>query len=106
MVLHCLDVYDALNPGAIKYNRLRNMAELQMRKPRVDLKGFFSDGGTDGTVYALVEITDPVQDKVHKENMREGEEMHGLRFHRIIGNQRGVEFEYLAIPGDFFEVMK
>ncbi|HUW62060.1 MAG TPA: hypothetical protein VMZ06_13750 [Candidatus Bathyarchaeia archaeon] len=106
MVLSCLEIYDVLQPGSAKYQRLKNMAELQRRKPRVKLKGFFRDVASNDQLYAFVQITDPVEGKVYQEQMREGEEKYGIRFNRIIGNQQGVEFEYLAIPGDYFQVMK
>lgn len=106
LVLTCVDVYEVLQQGSTKYQRLRNVADLQLKKPRVKLKGFFRDVGSNDQLYVFVEITNPVTNEVFQEQMREGEEKHGLRFSRIIGNQQGVEFEYLAIPGDYFEVKK
>jgi len=106
LVLSCLEIYDVLQPGSAKYQRLKSMAELQMKKPRVKLKGFFRDETSNDQLYAFVQITDPVAGKVYQEQMREGEEKYGIRFNRIIGNQQGVEFEYLAIPGDYFQAMK
>ena len=106
LVLSCLEIYDVLQPGSAKYQRLKSMAELQMKKPKVKLKGFFRDVASNEQVYAFVQITDPVAGKVYQEQMREGEEKYGIRFNRIIGNQQGVEFEYLAIPGDYFQAMK
>lgn len=106
MVLVALEIYDVLEPGSTRYQRLAKTAVLQMKKPKVKLKGFFRDIESNDQFYAFVEITDPVSGKTYSEQMREGEEKHGIRFSRIIGNQQGVEFEYMAIPGDFFEVMK
>lgn len=106
LALQCLEIYDVLQPGSAKYQRLRSMAELQMKKPRVKLKGFFRDVESNNQIYTFVQITDPVSGKTYQEQMREGEEKYGIRFNKIIGNQQGVEFEYLAIPGDYFQVMK
>jgi len=106
LVINCLEIYDVLQPGSTKFQRIAKLADLQLKKPKVKLKGFFRDIDSNDQFYAFVDINDPESGKTYSEQMRVGEEKHGIRLHRIIGNQQGVEFEYMAIPGDYFEVMK
>lgn len=85
-----------------------DLAKTQLARPEVILKGFLDDLERNDT-YAFLEIRILGKKKVETVKVREGEEFldppHTLKFHRIIGRNRGVELEFIAIPGDFFEVM-
>ena len=54
-------------------------------------------------IYAFIEVYLPESGKVHNIRVRQGDEFHGLRFVKIIGKNRGIEFEHLE-TGDRFEV--
>jgi hypothetical protein len=105
MVKASIDAYNALVPNSSKFNRLKEMTDLQLSKPMVKCKAFFVDHASNNQVYAFLELTYRTGE-VKNVQVREGEEFESLRFVRIVGDLKGVELEYLPIPGDTFEVMK
>ena len=60
------------------------------------------DGRNDYTI-VYMEIHMPLEDKVYDERLRPGEEIHGLKLVKVIGNNQGVTFEFLE-NGDIFDV--
>jgi len=108
IVLAGIDAYDALISGSSKYNRLKELGKLQLSKPSVKLKGFFTDHAANDEVYAFIEVLDPAVPGSTWQSLkvRVGEEFSNLKFVRIVGEEKGIELEYLLIPGDTFEIMK
>jgi len=106
MVLVAIEAYDALQPGGEKFNRIKELALLQVNRPKVQVQGFFEDKEANNQVYAFLEVFDPATGATSRVRVREGEEFNGLKFTRIVGDLQGVELEYLAIPGELFEVLK
>ena len=86
-----IDAYEILQ-GPGKYSRLRTEAEIELRKPRVTLKGIID---VNGTPTALMELYMPLSgQRITGERMALGERKHGIKFNRVIGNFRGAEFIY------------
>jgi len=106
IVLAGIEAYEALEPGTTTFARIKEMALLQASKPKVKIKGFFTDKARDNETYVWMEVTDPATQEPHIVKVREGEEFDGLKLVKIIGLQQGVTLEYLKIPGDFFDVKK
>lgn len=108
IVLGGIEAYDALVSGSSKYNRLKEQANLQLAKPSVKLKGFFTDHAANNEVYAFIMLLDPTVPGSDWQSLkvRVGEEFNNLKFLKIVGEEKGIELEYLRIPGDTFEVMK
>ena len=97
--------YEVFNPDSAGMKRVKEQAEIQGKKPIVTLKGFMSEK-KDNRVYAFLSVEDPMTGTKKDVQVAEGEEFEGLRFNKVIGDQRGIELEYLAIPGDMFEVKR
>lgn len=106
LVLGGIAAFEVLDPESTRFARTKEMATLQMNKPRVTVKGFFVDQAAGGQLYAFLEVTDPKTETTETWKARLGEEKYNLRFVDIVGDQKGVTLEYLAIPGDLFDVMK
>lgn len=106
LVLAGISAYEAVRPSDTKWSRLKELATLQNGKPKVALRGFFTDQASGGQIYAFLEVTDPETQVTEQWRAREGEEAHKLRFVRIIGNQEGVTLEYLPIKGELFDVKR
>ncbi len=91
-VLVLCDVHMVFNPGSTRFDRSRQNAQVQLRKPKITLKGIYGDGGR---VTAMMDFYMPLTLETFKEEMRPGEEKHGMKFIKVIGNNSGVEMEYL-----------
>lgn len=104
LTLAAIDAYEALEPDSGMFNRVKELATLQMEKPLVKIKGFFTDHARDDETYAWLEVTDQTTQETHTAKVREGEEFDGFKLVKIIGTQQGVTLEYLKIPGDVFDV--
>jgi len=105
-VLAGIAAYEVLNPESTRFARTKEIATLQVNKPKVTVKGFFVDQAAGGQLYAFLEVFDPKTNVTETWKARLGEEKYNLRFVDIVGDQKGVTLEYLAIPGDLFDVMK
>ena len=97
--------YEVFQKDSAGMARIKEQAEIEGKKPIVTLKGFMSEQNTN-KVYAFLTIQDPMTGTAKDVQVAEGEEFDGLRFNKVIGDQRGIELEYLAIPGDMFEVKR
>ena len=95
--------YEVFNKESATMKRIKEQAELEGKKPIVKLKAFMTDQKTN-RVFAVLEIQNRMTGETKNVNVGEGEEVEGLRFNKVIGDNRGIELEYLAIPGDMFEV--
>jgi len=103
LVQACVDAYEILNMKSAALERLDNRAKELLARPTVEVKGFLDDKET-GVINVFLELTDRETKEVKKVTAREGDEFDNLRLVEIIGNNKVVRFEYLAIPGLFFEV--
>ncbi len=95
VVKGCCQAYVALQPGSDRYMKLEQRADLMLKRPTVQVKGFFN---IDSQIYAFLLVTDPGAPKPESYKVREGEEFHGvLRLVRIIGDQQSVEILYIPV---------
>ncbi|MFP4172492.1 MAG: hypothetical protein ACLFV4_06225 [Candidatus Hydrogenedentota bacterium] len=92
-----------LDPDHSRFDRLRERAEIQLRRPEVEITGFYEDHDT-GQETVFMNVYLPEEDREERVQVRPGEEFHGLRLRDIIGRNRGVELEYLE-ANEIFEVM-
>jgi hypothetical protein len=109
IVLGTCECYEVLEPGNVRTQRYIDEANLQLSRPKVKIKGFFDDKETKD-IYVFIDAEIRGIDEVKQFRIREGEEFldppHTLRFVEILGNNKGIRLEYLAIEGDTFDVMK
>jgi hypothetical protein len=103
--LAACEAFETLRPGSIYLRPMKSEAEVHVKRPTVHVEGFLGDIERED-VYAFLRVTDPITGKVENVQARPGQEFCGLRFDKIIGRQKGVRLEYLAIPGEFFDVLK
>ena len=96
--------YEVFNKDSATMKRIKEQADLESKKPIVVLKAFMTDQKSN-RVFAILQIQNQMTGEVKTVNISEGEEAEGLRFNKVIGDNRGIELEYMAIPGDMFEVM-
>lgn len=94
--------YRVLNPRSQKFKRQRDKAIIELKRPSVKVTGFMYDGRNDFTI-AFLEIHMPLEDILYEERVRAGEEIHGLKLLKIIGNNQGVTLEFIE-SGDIFDV--
>lgn len=101
-VLVLCDAYESFNPGSTKYNRMRENATVQLRKPRITKLNFFQDGPR---AQAWMDVYLPLEKKTYLEKRFVGEQFLGLELVEIIGNLQGVRLKYLE-TGETFDVMR
>jgi hypothetical protein len=104
LVVAALEAYEIFQPNDPQMATLKKLADLEVKKPKVTLKGWWTDKEANEQVYAFLTLLDPVTKAQKEVRVREGEEFDNLKFIRIIGNLSGVLLEYLPIPGELFEV--
>jgi len=104
LVMAGIEAYEVLEPNTVSFGRVKKMAQMQLSKPKVKLKGFFTDKARNDETYVWLELTDQETHETHTVKVREGEEFDGLKLVKIIGIKQGVTLEYLKIPGDVFDV--
>ena len=86
------DAHLIFKPGSGKFNHTRDKAILELRKPRVTVRGLPE---FDGRKVAMISIYLPLTSQTYFERMAIGEEMHGVRLLSVFGEDRGVRMEYL-----------
>ncbi len=91
-VLTMTDAHLIFKPGSAKFNHTRDKALTEVRKPRVTVRGLPE---FDGRKVAMLTIYLPMTSQTYFERMAIGEEMHGVRFLSVFGEDRGVRMEYL-----------
>ncbi len=103
--LAAIELVEIMAPGNTKYAKIKEQCNLYLSLPKVTIKGFFNVDTRKDEIYAFLHLknSDGTQKDV---KVRPGEEFDGCRFVRIIGNQQGVELEFLKLPGEFVQVMK
>lgn len=103
LVLVCIDAIELLAMESHLLTRLGDRANVIVEQPIVRVRGFLDDH-EKGDVYAFLELIERRTGEIEKVEARVGDEFNNLRFVRIIGNNKSVLFEYLRMPGLFFEV--
>ena len=102
-VIFADEALKTLDPGHSRFDRLRERAEIRLRRPEVQITGFYEDHET-GQETVFMNVYLPEENRRERVQARPGEEFHGLRLRDIIGRNRGVELEYLE-ANEIFEVM-
>ncbi|MFA7692196.1 MAG: hypothetical protein GX117_11770 [Candidatus Hydrogenedentes bacterium] len=103
LVLICIDVEELLSVESQLLQRLGERADIMLDKPSIQVQGFMDDIEKDQT-YIFLNIINRREGKIERKQVREGDELSDIRVIKIIGRNRGVLFEYLKVPGLFFEV--
>jgi hypothetical protein len=108
LALDGTEIFGAFRKNEFFIRFYTEMVEKQLARPQVTLRGFIEDIPKN-TIYAFVDVRLPKSNKVLSLQVRPGEEFldppHTLRFAEIIGDNRGIRLEFMAIPGDTFDVM-
>ncbi len=102
-VLTYCEAHVILNPDSHKFDRVKEKAVAELRKPRVTIEGFFFDGNT-GQTSVFMDFYLPIEKVTHREQVRVGEEFYKCRLVAIIGNNQGVTMEYLE-TGQTFDIL-
>lgn len=95
------DAYAKLDPQSKKFDEMRQKSEVELRKPRVTVRGLPQK---DGMQFAMLSIYIPMTSQTYTEDLRVGEEMHGIKFLEVFGDNKGVRLEYLE-TGERFVVL-
>lgn len=103
LVLICIEASNLLEVNSAYLKRAGAQATTMLQKPMVSVKGFMDDLETK-QLTVFLELTDYFTGKIDRVQAREGDEFNNLRLVRVIGRNKGVLFEYLKVPGLFFEV--
>jgi len=91
-VITMIDAHLIFNPGSVKFSHIRDKALIELRKPKVTVTGI---PDFNNRKIAMLRIYLPLSSETFSVKMSIGEEMHGLRFLDIFGNNRGVRLEYI-----------
>ncbi|HNZ49094.1 MAG TPA: hypothetical protein PLZ53_04745 [Candidatus Hydrogenedentes bacterium] len=103
LVLICIEASNLLEVNSAYLKRAGAQATTMLQKPMVSVKGFMDDLETK-QLTVFLELTDYFTGKIDRVQAREGDEFNNLRLVRVIGRNKSVLFEYLKVPGLFFEV--
>jgi len=95
------DVHEVFKPGSTRFARVRETAEIELRKPKITVSGIHEK---DGQVTAILKFYLPLSGETYSERPRIGEVFHGMKFVDVVGNNRGVEMEYLE-TGELIKFM-
>lgn len=98
-----IDFFELLDLESPRMEFLDKQAQENLGRPKVVVKGFFGDPKKD-QMFVLFNAIDRRTGKSKQYCLREGEETGDLRVVKIIGDNMAVRFEYLKIPGLFFDV--
>lgn len=86
------DAYAKFDPQVKKFDDMRAKAMIELRKPRVTVQGLPE---VNGHKVAMLTVYVPISSETFKERLSVGEEMHGIRFVSVYGDDRGIIYEYL-----------
>jgi len=101
-VLLACDALDIVEPDNVRANRLRERARGRINRPKVTIKGFFTDAETDETKVFL-DVYLPETKKTEKVRAHVGQEFYGLRLVDIIGKEKGIKMQHIE-TGEMFDV--
>lgn len=91
-VLVFVELHKVIDPDSKKYGSLMEEAYLQLKKPKLSLRGM---PVLDGRRIIVMEFYLPANDETYKEKIAVGDELHGVRIVDVFGNNRGVTVEFL-----------
>jgi hypothetical protein len=97
------DAYKIFEPTTRKYESLQQKAMLELRKPKVTLKGLPE---VSGQKVAMVSIYVPLTSETFDERLAIGEELHGVKFIGVFGKDRGAKMEYSETGERFVAYLK
>ena len=103
LALVCVDAFDILQMESLTVSRLGDRAKTMMEQPTVRVRGFLEDQQTK-SLYVFLELVNRKTGEVEKAQVREGEEVGGIRLIKVVGRNQKVRVEYLKIPGLIFDV--
>ncbi len=93
--------FDPDNSRVVRYEK---WGETVKNRPRVIIRGWYEPRDTPTKIiYTFLEVYTPEDGQTHHLEVREGEEFLGLKYVRMIGDKRGILFEYMKTE-DRFEV--
>ncbi len=97
------DAFAIFHPGSKKYERLQQKALVELRKPKVTLKGLPE---VNGQKIAFLNIYIPLSNENFDERLSQGEEMHGIKFLGVFGRDRDARLEYTETSERFVAYLK
>ncbi len=97
------DAYARLDPASKKFDDMRAKAEIELRKPRITVTGLPQ---VNGHQVAMLSFYIPLTSETHKETLSVGEEMYGVKFLGVFGENRGVRLEYLETGERYVALLK
>jgi len=104
VVLLLCDLIRYFEPKNARLPRFEKWASMVKNRPIVTIRGWYEPRDTTvRIIYVFLEIYTPEDGQTHHIQACEGEEFYHLRFEKIIGDKRGIRFEY-TVSGDEFEV--
>ena len=103
-VLYLCGVIRFFDPDNSRVVRYEKWGETVKNRPRVTIRGWYEPRDTPTKIiYTFLEVYTPEDGQTHHVEVREGEEFLGLKYVRMIGDKRGILFEYMKTE-DRFEV--
>jgi hypothetical protein len=104
LALYLCAIIRTFDPDNSRVVRFEKWGETVKNRPVVTIRGWYEPRDTETkTIYTFVEVYTPEDGQTHHVQVREGEEFLGLKYVRMIGEKRGIQFEYLKTR-DRFEV--
>lgn len=97
------ELHLVFQPDSVKFLAERNRSIAELKKPQVTVKMILNDP-TSRRQIAHLEMFLPLENKTVNETMKIGDQLYGLKFVDVVGNNKGVLFEY-AETDDTFEVL-
>lgn len=95
-----IDAHKILAPSSSKYNRLRDKAMVELRRPKISLRGIINHGEHQ---MATLDFYLPLTSEYFSEKLYVGDIKHGIKIVSIFGDNIGVTVEYLE-TADIYNV--
>lgn len=104
LALYLCELIRYFEPNNSRVVRFEQWGQTVKNRPVVTIRGWYEPKDTTvRIVYTFVEVYTPEDGQTHHAQVREGDEIFGLKYVRMIGNKRGILFEYMKTK-DRFEV--
>jgi len=102
-VIGFIEAHQAMVPGSSKYNRLKNKAMIELRRPKLTLRGLTN---INGHQVATMGFYLPISSEHHDERMYMGDQKHGIKVIKVFGKNLGVKVEYLETSEQYIIYLK
>ncbi len=102
-ILTYTDAFAIFQPTSKKYERVKEKAMRELRRPRVTVKGLPE---VEGHKMAFLNIYIPLTSETFNERLSIGEEAHGIKVLGVFGNDRGVRLEFLETGERYIAYLK